>query len=315
MEIRAADTADLPAIIELMRQSLGEKLMPKSEDFYLWKHAQNVFGPSHVILAVDSGQLVGLRAFMKWKWSRAGEEIIAVRAVDTATHPDFQGKGIFRKLTMQAVEDCKKQGVSLVFNTPNPISKQGYLTMGWQEAGKLPLIIGTGSIWPRRYSSWNSEKLIDNFDFSSSLASFSKDWKWPANSSKYQTGLTYRYLSWRYRDCPRARYGMLAEPDKFGFIFRIKPFKGFMELRICEVWAGNDSKSQKEARLAYNNMIFQLRPALVSSVVSDQISLPRSFGPFRKGPVVTVRPLFMEGLGDFINFSNWQPSVGAMEIF
>ena len=41
----------------------------------------------------DSGKLVGVRAFMPWMWTKGGKTYQAIRAVDTATHPDYQGRG------------------------------------------------------------------------------------------------------------------------------------------------------------------------------------------------------------------------------
>ena len=60
----------------------------------------------------------------------------AVRAVDTATHPDHQGRGLFTALTLHALEACRAEGVAFVFNTPNDVSRPGYLKMGWREVGR-----------------------------------------------------------------------------------------------------------------------------------------------------------------------------------
>src|SRR5690606_36927640 len=49
------------------------------------------------------------------------------------------GKGIFKKLTLALVEFCKERQDHFVFNTPNEQSKPGYLKMGWEEAGRLPI--------------------------------------------------------------------------------------------------------------------------------------------------------------------------------
>ena len=63
------------------------------------------------------------------------------RAVDTATDPDFQGRGIFTRLTLEALDALPAEGVELVFNTPNARSLPGYLKMGWQEVGRLPAAV------------------------------------------------------------------------------------------------------------------------------------------------------------------------------
>ena len=92
-------------------------------------------------VATDGDKIVGLRAFMRWEFVRGGEVLHAVRAVDTATHPDYQGKGLFTAMTMHGLDVIKDDGIDFVFNTPNDKSRPGYLKMGWQEVGKLPVAI------------------------------------------------------------------------------------------------------------------------------------------------------------------------------
>ncbi len=114
---------------------------PRFEQLFSWKHDQNAFGPSYMWVATDGDRIVGLRAFMRWEFVRGGEVLHAVRAVDTATHPEYQGKGLFTAMTMHGLDVIKDDGIDFVFNTPNDKSRPGYLKMGWQEVGKLPVAI------------------------------------------------------------------------------------------------------------------------------------------------------------------------------
>ena len=52
------------------------------------------------------GQLVALRAFMRWTWRSGGRDVTAVRAVDTATHPDWRGQGYpwYRAIWVECAE-------------------------------------------------------------------------------------------------------------------------------------------------------------------------------------------------------------------
>src|SRR5690606_12356381 len=136
---RPATANDVPAIIELLKLSLGESLIPKSERLWNWKHVANPFGKSPVLLVEEDGHILGVRAFLRWEFLKDGETIKACRAVDTAIHPEYQGKGIFSKLTLALAEEMIKEGVDLIFNTPNTKSTPGYLKMGWESWGKLPL--------------------------------------------------------------------------------------------------------------------------------------------------------------------------------
>jgi len=139
--IRLAEEKDLPAILELVQKSLGTGSIPRTAEYWSWKHEKNPFGRSPCLVAEADNTLVGLRVFLRWSWRSNGQDVPAVRAVDTATRMDWRGKGIFSRLTGRLLEEMKKDGVSFVFNTPNQLSRPGYLKMGWQDVTRVPVYI------------------------------------------------------------------------------------------------------------------------------------------------------------------------------
>jgi GNAT superfamily N-acetyltransferase len=141
LDIRPATPDDRPAIIELLGRSLGSDGDPRYSELFAWKHDHNRFGPSPMWVAVDGDRIAGVRALMRWEFERGGEVLRAVRAVDTATDPDYQGRGLFKALTMHGIEQVRADGVDFVFNTPNSQSLPGYLKMGWREVGRLPAAV------------------------------------------------------------------------------------------------------------------------------------------------------------------------------
>ncbi|HMQ00783.1 MAG TPA: GNAT family N-acetyltransferase [Cyclobacteriaceae bacterium] len=299
MQIRAAKETDIPAIVDLLKLSLGESLMPKSETFWRWKHIDNPFGVSPVLLAFEDDQLIGVRAFMRWQWQQGDQLFSALRAVDTATHPQHQGKGIFKKLTMQLVEQCKAAGDHFIFNTPNQQSLPGYLKMGWINQGKLPLQL-KWKIFPglskkeSRQGDW--EKLIDH-----------RLLQLAASSSFIHTPLHHNYLCWRYRDNPQYTYELLLEDD-FILIYRIKKHKYFKEWRITEL-LGDTQKALDALYAAMGDSM-----GLISA--SAAYPLRKSgFWKFKAGPSLSTRNLNMTGYPEKLSFTNWQPALGDMELF
>lgn len=140
LEIRPATPADEPAVLELFRASLGWRDEDPNEEFFAWKHQTNPFGVSPAWLALHDGRVVGYRTFLRWAFlNDEGKTVTAVRAVDTATAPDYQGMGIFRTLTLRGVAQLTLDGVGIVFNTPNDQSRPGDLKMGWSTARRLPV--------------------------------------------------------------------------------------------------------------------------------------------------------------------------------
>src|SRR5699024_2674537 len=126
----------------LARETLGWGDDDRHRQLFRWKHDENEFGPSPRWVAVAGDRVVGFRTMMRWRFRHPSHRpLTAVRAVDTATAPDFQGRGIFRSLTMTAIEQLQEQHVDFVFNTPNDQSLPGYLKMGWTELGRPPVAV------------------------------------------------------------------------------------------------------------------------------------------------------------------------------
>jgi Acetyltransferase (GNAT) family. len=141
LHYRRADGADRSAILDLLRVALGREVDDRYEALFSWKHVENAFGPSPAWVACDGDRLAGFRTLMRWEFLDGERVVRAVRAVDTATHPDYQGRGIFTKLTLHALDELASEGVDFVFNTPNDQSRPGYLKMGWQIVGQLPTVV------------------------------------------------------------------------------------------------------------------------------------------------------------------------------
>ncbi|MFV0524526.1 MAG: GNAT family N-acetyltransferase [Acidimicrobiales bacterium] len=143
--VRRAAPEEFSQVIAVCGQALGWAGGRTDEAFFRWKHEQNPFGPSPIWLAVDGDEpgrpIVGVRAMMRWRLTAPdGTSWPVVRAVDTATLPAYQGRGIFRRLTTAAVDDLTAAGVRAVFNTPNDRSRPGYLKLGWRLVGRVPVV-------------------------------------------------------------------------------------------------------------------------------------------------------------------------------
>ncbi len=135
--IRPAVAEDRHEMLDVLWESMGGgPVDARHRALFAWKHDDNPFGASPALVAVDGQRIVGLRMMMRWEFRRGSEILRAVRAVDTATLPSHQGRGLFRRLTEQALADLRGS-TDFVFNTPNAQSLPGYLSMGWNEVGRL----------------------------------------------------------------------------------------------------------------------------------------------------------------------------------
>lgn len=334
MIIRPATPQDKPAIIELLKKSLGESTIPKSEGLWHWKHEQNPFGASYVLLAEEGNSLIGLRAFMQWRWQWQGKIYDAIRAVDTATHPEHQGKGIFKKLTLQQIEMCKKEGVHFVFNTPNEQSRPGYLKMGWQQQGKMPLkfavrqplSLAFAKVFQKnRYTGNTSDPTpLQNWD-TKFITTFLKDFT-NNNHQQLTTLLSAQYINWRYATNPLFRYHHFTDSQNYLLVARIKHHAFTKELRLVDFLLVNQNadvnKVQQDIKKQVSLYAKQNKASLISlSGVQYELFKPyfKWMGPIpvrAAGPIVTVKDVNMqEHFSQLLQVNNWAYSLGDMELF
>ncbi|MGH9119721.1 MAG: GNAT family N-acetyltransferase [Acidimicrobiales bacterium] len=248
LELRRCEPGDEPAVLALLQASLGWVPDDQHARFFRWKHVENAFGPSPAWVAVDEGRVVGFRVLMRWEFAsdRAdGRVVRAVRAVDTATHPDYQGRGIFSRLTLHALDELRHEGVAFVFNTPNDQSRPGYLKMGWQLVGRLPVLArprSPAALARLARARTPADKWSEPSDAGSPVGQVLAD---PAPVEALLTELptggiatrrSVEYLRWRYGFGPLA-YRAVVAPGGVAdgvVIFRLRRRGPALEAAVCE---------------------------------------------------------------------------------
>ena len=311
LQIRKATLHDRPAIIELCRASLGWGDDPRFEQLFSWKHDENAFGPSYMWVATDGDRIVGLRAFMRWEFVRGGEVLRAVRAVDTATHPEYQGKGLFTAMTLHGLDVIEADGIDFVFNTPNDKSRPGYLKMGWQEVGKLPVAIRVagprGAVRMARSrvasSHWPSEVDlgVPVNEVLSDLASAADVTDDPA---AIRTNVSSAFYQWRYG---AAFLGYRAVPTDDGYLVARARLRGDAEeLVMLDMPGLTLSAADRVARRL-------LRPhGLDHALRIGPSDLRQGFLPAPGGPVVAWRSVCSDVMPPL---ADWRIGMGDVELF
>ena len=338
---------DESQVLELLKLSLGESpLLQRTSEMWQWKHLNNHFGPSFVRVACDeAGLLVGMRAFMQWEFQAGGRPVRAVRAVDTATHPDFRRMGIFANLTRQVVDDSREDGVDLIFNTPNGSSLPGYLKMGWQQVAAIQPTIKVLN-YPRFALGLARHKLkqppssaqlgqqeffrLEPTPVSTMLADqgsverlLAQDGKDPQQSSGIGTQRSWEYLRGRYADHPTISYWAVTIEDGSGLlgcaIFRTNVRFGLREIVLSELLLDHAAQN------AGPELLRHLRTAVKADYLiahfpggSAHQRLLKDSG-FRVVPGqsidFTVRPLVSDLPRDPLSFDSWALSMGDLELF
>ncbi len=322
--VRDASDLDEDAIIDLLQRGMGPGAAPRTRAYWRWKHRAAPFGGSYLRVAEADGRIVGLRAFLRWTWWSGRRPVPAVRAVDTVTHPDWRGHGVFTRLTLDLVERVSWDGVAFVYNTPGAASLPGYLKMGWVSLGRL-------TPWMRPFArAFRSSlravtvlrparDLIAAPGLDRLLERLGEE-----EDPRFTVRLDRPYLAWRYQP-PGLLYHAawrLEGDDPAALVFRIVPRGGRMELRVCEALVPSTTASVRQARrlladsarAAGADFASLFAPA---GTAARRLARGAGFLPLpRRGPVLTARVLNQESaLPDPCRRQSWRASIGSLELF
>ena len=323
IRIRPAGPDDDRDIVPLLGSTLGWEDDDRHRALFEWKHRTNPFGSSPGWVAEDEDGLVGSRTFMRWQLDIGGETVSAVRAVDTATHPRAQGRGIFRALTLTGVEALTAAGVGWVFNTPNTKSAPGYLSMGWNEVGRLKVSFRPSgpSALPRVVSArkpsdiWSTpttmgEDAKDVLADLSALAELLSADNYPTRSIR--TLRTPEFLKWRYGQSPVGYRAMLAGSQlRDGvLLFRLRRRGGAVEAVIGDLIVPGPDRKRRVAKL-WRSL---LGTGEADYAIALGPSAPRRWLPVPgNGPLLTWRALAHKG--PMPGIERWDLSAGDIELF
>lgn len=342
-DVRSYTRTDEDRVLELMSAALGESsTLRRTADLWRWKHEESPFGKSHRLIAESaSGEVIGLRAFLRWEYKKGNQKYRAVRAVDTSTHPNFQRMGIFSRLTKQAIKDVKADGVDFIFNTPNDASRPGYLKMGWNTVGRpAPLVkilnyrrFVTGLVrskllnrirgdfapgeFYRQSEPEDMSRLVADSRFEDLMVSDTL-----ISGNVLRTIRTPEYFDWRFRRHPTIRYRSTVVEQGGRIdgcaVFRTNTRFGLKEVVMSELMMAREDSGiplqvirQLAGDLNADYIISYARPG------SPQYAGLRANG-FRgmpgQGINMVANPLG-KPMGELGDLSNWGVTLGDLEFF
>lgn len=348
--LRAYQPGDEAAVLALLRQVLGEggRAFERTEAFWRWKHEANVFGRSILMLATRD-DVVGVRAFMRWRFRSAHGLLAAVRAVDTATHPRARRQGVFATLTRAAVAQAEAAGVDLIFNTPNRSSLPGYLKLGWTRVGRplllvrlvRPLrvlaVVRARRATARPHTQTSGQEVVgrngaipdapddlphvrawlQTFDVEALLADADR-----LDGEGIRTDRSAAWLRWRYAEAPTLPYQAVwtTDPGPAALVVRTGARGGLREAMLSEVLTSPRGVPA----------LGKLVRWVVAAAAPDYLVAHAPWGSLRcrallragfvplpwVGPVLTVRPLSATARAAGLSRPGaWRLSLGDLEIF
>lgn len=283
LPVRPLDpAAHVDDIVALGSRSLGWAGDERDRAFFAWKHLENPFGPSPAWGVRDGDRLVAFRTLLRWELARGDASLRLVRAVDTATDPEYQGRGLFRALTTRAVDELAADGVDAVFNTPNDQSRPGYLKMGWAELGRPTLLVhpaSPGVLARMLRARVPAAKWSDPVTYGAPAAEVASELR-PTTIEQWATPRTAEHLAWRYGFEPL--HYRVIEVRGGHAVFRVRQRGPLREVAIVD-WLSD------QPDLA---AVFRLVRACGDYAVAIGLGPRHGFVPMpRQGPIVTWRTL------------------------
>lgn len=122
--IRQATENDLEAIRSLYLDVWGYN-RPRRYDH--WRYVTPPDGRCPVMLAADGERLAGAYTIWPVKIRIGNEVVLGAQSMDTMTHPDCRGQGIFTKLALACFEAAQARGFQVLYGFPNPSSYPAFV--------------------------------------------------------------------------------------------------------------------------------------------------------------------------------------------
>lgn len=137
---RAFQNGDEEAILELQQAIYGE-VADKNRwlRWWNWKYKQNPAGEAIIQVACRGNQIVAQYAITPVKMKFGGRFIAAAQSVDTMTHPEYQGRGIFTALSAEVFREAARRNVAIIYGLPNKLTS--WHEKNWLKIGRLEFMI------------------------------------------------------------------------------------------------------------------------------------------------------------------------------
>ena len=342
------DQVDIDEIVKILSGSLSTSgATAKNIAFWSWKHVHNPAGRSLGLAAksLSDGSLIAVRPMMHWRFKTPcfSELCQVVRPVDTVTHPDWRGKGIFRSLTLRAISKLGNTTINLAFNTPNKNSLPGYLKLGWQKACELQVYLALGRssaifnrvIGKRVFSLVESpwEKISHGATYGASKLSEEQvdeilghcsEFEGRRMCSGFRTFRDVKFLRWRFIEQPNVDYGFTIVRDSQDkiqsvVVARLEIRAGLLVALIQDVFVA-DSKLSTVRRAIKGvrkdlNVAF-LAAHFIKGSIEYKAMMTSGFLPVKK-VTLAVREIGKptESLINFKAENRWDLTLSDIEVF
>jgi len=218
-----------------------------------WQYLNNPAGTPFLFTSKEesTGSLTGQYLVLPMDYQVMGEIVLGSLSLNTLTHPDHQGKGLFTKMASATYIDCAKNNNYFTIGFPNPLSYPGFVRkLDFAHLGDIPLLIKPLRPFKILLSYFKKEKQkhggeiafkhfmhnsnIKEFDFNDNEDQNKYTHFWNKIKVNYPipTNKDLKFLKWRYNDHPTKKY-------KVFYSHKNEEITGIIIMRAEHVWGFN----------------------------------------------------------------------------
>ena len=118
-----------------------------TEEYLLWQYGKNPLGEVVGYDAFYDGKLAGHYVTIPVSYAIHGQQKKGLLSLNTATHKDHRGKGLFTKLATATYKEAKSLGYEFVIGVANQNSSHGFIKkLGFYLVAPLNVKFGVGNI-------------------------------------------------------------------------------------------------------------------------------------------------------------------------
>lgn len=283
-----------------------------SKEEIKWRYLDN---PSKDILAcfaVENGEIVANYSVSPIILMNNGKQIKAGLSLNTMTHPDFTGQGLFVKLASKVYAQMQERGYKLVFGFPNYISNRTFISkLGWKDIYEIPMM--ELEITDSLVMNQTVKDIVEDNDF---------QLDYDKCTSKLNKIMVYKpkeYLLWKYKKSPVNKYyNFVIKNDEQAVTSRIVCKEYQNRVNIVDFYMDNLQEAEALFKYAINwgknrkkNLI-----TLWCSLGCKEHLLLEKLG-FKNSIPVTYfgANVFSNDTLDYYKYQNWEINLSDDNVF
>lgn len=206
---------------ELYRICFNQE-MDKEE--VMWRYLNSPHDELFACFAIDEGRLVANYSVAPIYLKIKGQIYPAALSLNTMTHPDYMGKGLFVKLANYVYKELERRGYVMVMGFPNKISNRTFLTkLEWKNIYEIPTM--RMDLKKEKQKVEKSEEIIED-------NAFELDYSRCKDPSVICVNKDSKYLKWRFFDKPNTEYTNYVLEREGHIMSRMvcKEYKNFLNI-------------------------------------------------------------------------------------